>query len=113
MLRLCSQILTELMRTYSASDAGEADPKLVERLVVLVISDSSQFVFDHLLSLPPLLAIKTHNIYKVWCVCGGMVCVCGCGGEGCVRWTDPCDDVICVVALSVSGCLPLVSRESQ
>ena len=33
------------------------------------------------------------------------VCVGGGGGEG-----DPCDDVICVVALLVSGCLPLVKQ---
>lgn len=64
-LRLSSKILTELLGTYSASDAGEADIKLVEKLVVLVISDSSQFVFDHLLALPPIAAVKTHDIYKL------------------------------------------------
>ena len=85
-LRLSSQILTELMRTYSDSDASEADPKLVERLVVLVISDSSQFVFDHLLSLPPLSAVKTHNIYKV-CLCGGVMCVWVWVEGGVVGWT--------------------------
>ena len=63
--RLSSRILTELLSTYSSTDASEADPALVERLVVLVISDSTQFVFDHLIALPALTALKTHNIYKV------------------------------------------------
>ncbi len=63
--RLSSLILTELLKTYTLSDAAEADPALVERLVVTVISDSAQFVFDHILSLPALTALKTHNIYKV------------------------------------------------
>lgn len=65
--RLSSWILTELLKTYTSSDAAEADPTLVERLVVAVISDSTQFVFDHILSLPALTALKTHNIYKVNC----------------------------------------------
>ena len=40
------------------------------------------------------------------CVSRSRVCVCVCGrGRG-----DPCDDVICVVALPVSGCLPLVKQ---
>ncbi|XP_064400094.1 eukaryotic translation initiation factor 3 subunit M-like [Halichondria panicea] len=64
-LKLSSRILTELLSTYSSTDAPEADPTLVERLVVLVISDSTQFVFDHLISLPALTALKTHNIYKL------------------------------------------------
>lgn len=67
--RLTSRILIELMKTYSDSDSSEADPKLIERLIVLVISDPRQFVFDHLLSLAPVAALGSQKIFKVSSYC--------------------------------------------
>jgi len=62
--RLTSQILVELLKTYSSADASES-AQLAQQLIVLVISDPNQFVFDHLLSLEPVAALSSQRIYQV------------------------------------------------
>ena len=62
--RLTSQILIELLKTYSSKDAHKS-VELAQRLIVLVISDPNQFLFDHVLSLEPVAALSSQNIYQV------------------------------------------------
>lgn len=61
---LCSKLLIELLRCYPLALAGQVR-ELVERLVVLVVSDSQLFIFDHVLKLEPVQALKSEKIHQL------------------------------------------------
>ena len=65
--RLTSQILIELLKTYSSKDAHKS-VELVQQLIVLVISDPNQFLFDHVLSLESVAALSSQKIHQVGAV---------------------------------------------
>ncbi len=62
--RLPIRILKELLQTYTDSDASEVE-SLAEELIVLVISDTSSFVFDDLLEMAPMKKLEDQKIHKV------------------------------------------------
>ena len=68
------KILSELLSLYTAANASAAAGPAKE-LIVLLISDPDCYVFDDVLSLEPIKALKSQKIYQVggvgpyWFVC--------------------------------------------
>lgn len=62
--RLSIRILKELLLTYTEADAGEAKG-YAEKLILLVVSDPTYFVFDEILELEPVKTLENEKIHNV------------------------------------------------
>jgi hypothetical protein len=65
---LAVKFLAELVKTYDVEGAGQGVGH-ARQLIVELLMDNQQFVFDYMLSLPAVMALKGEPLHKVWMTC--------------------------------------------